>query len=87
MIKKPMKAPGEGVSLEILKAMPYPIACSAKLDGIRALVMPSGVMSATLKPLGNLYMQKCLNDPMLLGLYLMISHLQLVLINIDGLTT
>ena len=68
MIRKPMKAPGEGVSIEILKSMTYPIACSAKLDGIRALATGNGVLSATLKPLGNIYMQKCLNDPALLGL-------------------
>ena len=68
MLKKPMKAPGEGVSLDVLKAMNYPIACSAKLDGIRAVITPAGVMSATLKPLGNIYMQACLDDPTLLGL-------------------
>lgn len=68
MIKRPMKAPGEGVSLDDLKAMQYPIACSAKLDGIRAIITPSGVLSNTLKPLGNLYMQSCLNDPSLIGL-------------------
>jgi len=63
-----MKAPGEGVSLEILKNMAYPIACSAKLDGIRALAIGTGVLSATLKPLGNIYMQECLNDDLLAGL-------------------
>ncbi|MCK5916119.1 MAG: hypothetical protein KAG92_08255, partial [Deltaproteobacteria bacterium] len=68
MIRKPMKAPGEGVSIEILKSMTYPIACSAKLDGIRALATGNGVLSATLKPLGNIYMQNCLNDPALAGL-------------------
>lgn len=68
MIKRPMKAPGEGVTLDDLKAMQYPIACSAKLDGIRAIITPSGVLSNTLKPLGNLYMQSCLNDPALIGL-------------------
>ena len=68
MIKRPMKSPSEGISLDELKAMPYPIVCSAKLDGIRAIVTPSGVLSNTLKPLGNLYMQECLNDPSLIGL-------------------
>ncbi len=68
MIRKPMKAPGEGVSLEVLKAMDYPIACSAKLDGIRALATGTGVLSATLKTLGNLHMQECLDDASLAGL-------------------
>jgi DNA ligase-1 len=68
MIKKPMKAPGEGVSLEVLKNMPYPIACSPKLDGIRALALEEGIMSATKKPLGNLHMQACLDDESLIGL-------------------
>lgn len=68
MLARPMKAPGEGVSLDDLKAMQYPIACSAKLDGIRAIITPSGVLSNTLKPLGNLYMQSCLKDPSLVGL-------------------
>ena len=68
MIRKPMKAPGEGVTVEALAHMPYPIACSAKLDGIRAIVHPEGVLSASKKRLGNLYMQKQLNDSNLLGL-------------------
>lgn len=68
MIRKPMKAPTEGVSVETLKNMTYPIACSAKLDGIRGVKMPQGVMSASLKPLGNKFMQKCLDDPALNGL-------------------
>ena len=68
MLTRPMKAPTEGVSIEILKAMPYPIACSAKLDGIRGCKTPAGVMSSSLKPLGNLFMQKCLQDPILNGL-------------------
>jgi DNA ligase-1 len=63
-----MKSPSEGISLNELKAVTYPIACSAKLDGIRAIITPSGVLSNTLKPLGNLYMQECLNDPSLIGL-------------------
>lgn len=68
MIRKPMKAPTEGVSVETLKNMTYPIACSAKLDGIRGVKTPQGVMSASLKPLGNKFMQKCLDDPALNGL-------------------
>lgn len=68
MIKAPMKAPSEGITLEQLKRMEYPVACSAKLDGIRAIVTNDGVMSATLKRLGNLHMQACLNYPTLFGL-------------------
>jgi DNA ligase-1 len=63
-----MKSPSEGISLNELKAVTYPIACSAKLDGIRAIITPSGVLSNTLKPLGNLYMQECLRDSSLIGL-------------------
>jgi len=68
MIKKPMKAPSNGATLDELKAMQYPIACSAKLDGIRGVITPQGVMSNSLKPLGNLFVQRELSDPCLIGL-------------------
>jgi len=68
MIKKPMKAPGEGVTVKQLGEMEYPIACSAKLDGIRAIIHNDGVLSATKKRLGNDYVQQKLNDVKLLGL-------------------
>jgi DNA ligase-1 len=68
MIKKPMKAPSNGATLDELKAMPYPIACSAKLDGIRGVITPAGVLSNSLKPLGNQFMQKELSDPRFIGL-------------------
>lgn len=68
MIKKPMKAPSNGATVEELKNMQYPIACSAKLDGIRGVVTPDGVLSNSLKPLGNRFMQEQLNDPRLVGL-------------------
>jgi len=68
MLKRPMKAPGEGVSLDMLKRMRYPIACSAKLDGIRGCATYEGIVSATLKPIGNQYIQRKLYDPELLGL-------------------
>lgn len=68
MLKRPMKAPGDGVSLDQLKRMRYPIACSAKLDGIRGCVTQNGVVSAALKRLGNQYMQYHLDDNKLLGL-------------------
>ena len=67
MIRKPMKAPSTGATLEQLKGMRYPIACSPKLDGIRGAVMPSGVLSNSLKRLGNEFMQECLADPALIG--------------------
>jgi DNA ligase-1 len=62
-----MKAPSNGATLDELKAMEYPIACSAKLDGIRGVKFPGGVMSNSLKLLGNKFMQDCLNDPSLDG--------------------
>ena len=71
MIKKPMKAPRTGASLDQLKAMiddHGAIACSPKLDGIRGVCTPNGVMSNSLKLLGNTFMQRELNNPMLNGL-------------------
>ena len=71
MIRKPMKAPGEGVDVDTLASLfagNRSVACSAKLDGIRALHLPEGVMSASLKRLGNEYMQTCLADATLIGL-------------------
>lgn len=70
MIKKPMKAPTEGVTVEQLATMiaKGPVACSPKLDGIRGTIQPSGVLSASQKLLGNKYMQQKLKDPTLLGL-------------------
>ena len=68
MIRKPMKAPSNGATLEELKGMQYPIACSAKLDGIRGVVTPAGVLSNSLKPLGNLFVQRELSHPGLIGL-------------------
>lgn len=67
MIKKPMKAPSTGATLQQLKDMKYPIACSAKLDGIRGVVTPDGVLSNSLKRLGNDYMQECLAYETLIG--------------------
>jgi DNA ligase-1 len=63
-----MKAPSTGASLDELKAMNYPVACSPKLDGIRGVITDKGVMSNSLKPLGNAFMQEKLKDPALLGL-------------------
>lgn len=63
-----MKAPSNGATLDELKAMDYPIACSAKLDGIRGIKTPDGVLSNSLKPLGNQFMQDELADHSLNGL-------------------
>jgi len=68
MIRKPMKAPSNGATLEELQAMQYPIACSAKLDGIRGVITDEGVLSNSLKPLGNRYLQQELSDARLIGL-------------------
>lgn len=68
MIKKPMKAPSNGASVEELAAMIYPIACSPKLDGIRGIITPAGVLSNSLKPLGNRFLQQELSDSSLIGL-------------------
>jgi DNA ligase-1 len=68
IIKKPMKAPSTGASLAELQAMEYPIVCSAKLDGIRGVKTHNGVMSNSMKLLGNKFMQERLNSPYLDGL-------------------
>lgn len=68
MIKKPMKAPSTGANLDELKALSYPIACSAKLDGIRGVITTNGVLSNSLKPIGNQHIQQQLNNPNLFGL-------------------
>jgi len=68
VIRKPMKAPSNGATLDELKALHYPIACSPKLDGIRGIITPAGVLSNSLKPLGNTYMQRQLTSPLFSGL-------------------
>lgn len=68
MIKKPMKAPTTPATVEDLKNMQYPIACSPKLDGIRGIITELGVLSNSMKPLGNQFMQRELGDPRLIGL-------------------
>jgi len=61
MVKRPMKAPGEPITDRQLKLLDYPVCASPKLDGIRALATGQQVLSATLKPIGNAYIQECLN--------------------------
>lgn len=67
MIRKPMKAPTEPISDEELDLIYYPVYGSPKLDGFRA--MKSGiVLTSSLKPLPNLFVQNELSDPSLDGL-------------------
>lgn len=67
MIRKPMKAPTEPISDEDLFTINYPVYGSPKLDGFRA--MKSGiVLTSSLKPLPNLFVQNELSDPSLDGL-------------------
>ena len=70
MIKKPMKAPSNGATIEELQTMldKGAIACSAKLDGIRGIITDKGILSNSLKPLGNEFVQKELNCKKLIGL-------------------
>lgn len=60
MISRPMKAPGESITDKQLETIEYPVAGSPKIDGIRALKGPGVLLSSTLKPIGNKYIQKCL---------------------------
>lgn len=68
MIRKPMKAPSESMTEEDLRNATYPLACSPKLDGIRGVITEEGVMSNSMKRLGNEFMQEQLNDRTILGL-------------------
>jgi DNA ligase-1 len=68
MIKRPMKALGEPISDKDLRLLPYPVIGSPKIDGIRAITTGSKVLSATLKPIGNRYIQKCLSHSIYEGL-------------------
>lgn len=61
MVKRPMKAPGEPITDFQLKGIDYPLYGSPKLDGIRALCDGTQVLSASLKLIGNAYVQKCLS--------------------------
>lgn len=62
MIKKPMKAPSVSASLEELKSLQYPVACSPKLDGIRGITTGSEILSNSLKPIGNKFVQTILSQ-------------------------
>ncbi len=59
---KPMlAAPSDGTNLK------YPLMASAKLDGVRALIINGVVMSRSLKPIPNKYIQAIIGNPMLDG--------------------
>lgn len=58
MIKKPLLAAEADLS-----ALVFPILASAKLDGIRALVIDGVVMSRRFKPIPNLFVQKKFGRP------------------------
>lgn len=51
-----------------LATIRYPVYASPKLDGVRALITKNGVVSRTLKPIPNLYIQEQLRAPRLIGL-------------------
>ena len=40
----------------------FPYICSAKIDGIRAITIDGTVMSRSLKPIRNTFVQECLSD-------------------------
>jgi DNA ligase-1 len=62
MITRPMKFLSESITDEQLELIRYPMYGSAKLDGILALDTGVCVLSATLKKIGNKYIQKCLSE-------------------------
>lgn len=66
MIEVVMK-PG-GIKEDDLDKIDYPVLGSPKLDGIRAVVTPEGVLSSTLKRIPNKHIQRCLSRPEYVGL-------------------
>ena len=62
---KPMRACDGGLDVE---RFTYPLYASLKLDGIRATIQKTGVMSKSLKRIPNLFVQKELKLAKLLGL-------------------
>ena len=68
MIKRPMKAMSKSLTDKDAKLLNYPVVGSPKLDGIRALVIDSQVLSSTLKPIGNKHIQMCLGKKIYNGL-------------------
>jgi len=68
MLKRPMKAMSKEITDKQLNDLQYPMLGSPKLDGIRALVVDGVVVSATLKPFKNLYIQRCIGNEKYNGL-------------------
>lgn len=62
MIKRPLKAPSVPITDKQLENLSYPVLGSPKLDGIRALCDGTQVLSSSLKPIRNKYIQDCLSD-------------------------
>ena len=60
MIKRPMKAESRNLEDEELYGLKYPVVGSAKLDGVRAVVIDGVALSSTLKPIRNEYIQRCI---------------------------
>lgn len=58
MIKKVLKA----ATIDDLSVLRYPLLATPKFDGIRCIVMEGKVLSATLKPIPNKHIVKCLKE-------------------------
>jgi len=57
-----MKAPTESITDDQLENLKYPVLCSPKIDGIRAVVKGGVVLSNSLKPIPNQHIQALLKD-------------------------
>jgi len=57
MIKPPTFKPMLASQVHDLGSLKFPIMCSPKLDGIRAICGPEGLLSRSLKPIRNRYIQ------------------------------
>ncbi|BCS53316.1 hypothetical protein [Geobacter sp. SVR] len=65
---RPMKAPTEAITDEQLESLSYPVYGSPKLDGFRAVIQGGTVLTSSLKPLPNEFVQTTLGIPELEGL-------------------
>jgi DNA ligase 1 len=61
-MKKPMKAPSESITDAELENLTYPIVGSPKLDGFRCTKQNGIVLTSSLKPFPNPFIQKALSD-------------------------
>lgn len=68
MIKRPMKAPSVSISDKELQELHYPVFCSPKLDGIRAMCTGTQILTSSLKPVTNKYIQRIMSDSKYAGL-------------------